>query len=93
MDLDPVVHEPARLAILATLAVARQMSFTDLRDRLGLSDGNLSVHARTLQHHGLLDVRKLFVLGKPLTRFGLTPRGRGALQEHIRKLERLTKGV
>ncbi len=91
MELDPLIHERVRLGILSTLAAVRDMSFTDLRDHLGVTDGNLSIHARILQRRGLLRVEKTFVNDRPHTRYSLTEEGRAALDGYIRKLEAIVK--
>jgi DNA-binding MarR family transcriptional regulator len=88
-DIDPVIHERARLAIVSTLAVAAEMSFNDLKQELSLTDGNLSVHARTLEEAGYLEIEKTFRGRKPHTTMHLTPKGRKAFQRYLATLQRI----
>ena len=88
-DLDPVIHERARLAIVSSLAVAAEMSFSELKASLSLTDGNLSAHARTLEEAGYIDVAKSFRDRRPLTTMRLTRKGRRALQSYLDTLKRV----
>ena len=66
--LNPLLHEPNRLGILTSLLSHRDgLSFTELKDRLSLTDGNLSRHLSTLQENGLVDIRKSMNGRRPLT--------------------------
>lgn len=89
--LDRVIHERGRLAIMSLLAAESWLVFRDLRDTLGMTDGNLSVHMRTLEEAGYVAVRKSFVNRKPRTEFALTDEGRAAFQEYIRNLEEIVR--
>ena len=89
--LDRVIHEKGRLAIMSLLAAAESLTFKELRDLLGMTDGNLSVHMRTLEESGYISVCKSFVDRKPRTEYALTDEGRRAFQEHIRALEEIIK--
>ena len=89
LQLDRVIHEKGRLAIMSLLAATPQLSFTEMRDILGMTDGNLTTHARTLQEAGYLSVTKAFQEGRPLTTFALTPSGRKAFKAYIDLLERI----
>jgi DNA-binding MarR family transcriptional regulator len=91
-DLDPVIHERARLAIVSALAVASEMSFTELRETLSLTDGNLSAHARTLEEKGYVQVRKSFRGRRPLTTLSLTRKGRQAFQRYLDALRGVIEG-
>ena len=88
MGFDPLVTNPGRLTILAALAGEgeRALEFVRLRARTRLTDGNLAAHAKRLQSGGLILVDKRFESGKPVTRFTLTPVGRKALEEHVRRI-------
>jgi DNA-binding MarR family transcriptional regulator len=89
MAFDPLVANPGRLEILATLAAeGRQgpVEFVRLRERTRLTDGNLACHARRLCSGGLVAVDKRFRDGKPVTSFVLTPAGRAALEAHVERL-------
>jgi DNA-binding MarR family transcriptional regulator len=89
-DLDPVIHQPARLQIMAALEALRRgdsVEFTFLRDLLGLTDGNLGAHLRRLEEEGYLTVEKTFVDRKPRTFVSLSAQGRAAFKRHVSALE------
>lgn len=86
--LDPILHERARLAIMSVLAaVAEDVSFTELRDQLAMTDGNLSVHLQKLEEKGYLAIAKRFVGRRPLTTCRLTAAGRQAFSRYLDHLE------
>lgn len=91
LQLDRVIHEKGRLAIMAMLAASPELSFTELRDALNLTDGNLSTHVRTLQEEGLVSVAKSFQKNRPLTTCSLTAAGRKAFAEYIALLEQIVR--
>ncbi len=76
--LDTVIHGRVRLGIMAYLAAVEEASFTELKARLGASDGNLSTHLRKLEDAGYVLVKKSFSQRKPLTIVRLSPAGRRA---------------
>ena len=90
-QLDRVIHEKGRLAIMSLLAAAPQLSFTEIRDTMSMTDGNLSVHIRTLQEAGYVAVTKTFQKRKPLTTYALTVQGREAFSNYIDLLEQIVK--
>ena len=59
-DIDALIHERTRLAIVSALAVAPELSFGELKEMLSLTDGNLSAHSRTLEEAGYLKIEKTF---------------------------------
>jgi len=79
LDLDRMVHEPARLAILTVLSAAEAVEFLFLLKVTGLSRGNLSVQAQKLDAAGYLQTTKRFRGRIPVTSFRITPEGRKAL--------------
>ena len=89
--LDRVIHERGRLAIMSLLAASETLSFKELKEQLRMTDGNLSVHMRTLEESGYVSVCKSFVNRKPRTEYALTPEGRQAFAEYIRTLEEIVK--
>jgi predicted ArsR family transcriptional regulator len=89
LQLDRVIHEKGRLAIMSMLAASPRLSFTELRDTLGMTDGNITAHARTLQEAGYVAVTKAFQGGRPLTTFTLTEVGRTAFAAYVRLLEQI----
>ncbi len=91
LKLDRVIHEKGRMAIMSLLAATPELSFTEMRETLGMTDGNLSVHLRTLQESGYIAVTKSFQNRKPLTTCALTPAGRKAFTEYIDLLEQIVR--
>ena len=81
--LDRVIHERVRLGIVSALAVNEVLTFNELRELLGLTDGNLSVHARKLEEAGYLSCRKSFENRMPRSEYRLTAEGRRALERHL----------
>jgi len=92
-DLDRVIHERVRLAIVSALAVNPSLTFNDLKAILKSSDGNLSVHARKLEDAGYITCTKSFEGRMPKTEFKLTGKGRKALERYLSHMESLIKRV
>jgi predicted ArsR family transcriptional regulator len=90
-QLDRVIHEKGRLAIMSLLAATQQLSFTEMRDTLNMTDGNLTAHMRTLQEAGYISVTKEFKHGRPLTSYSLTKEGRKAFTAYIDLLEQIVQ--
>lgn len=90
-DFDPVLLSRARLGIVTVLMTRRSATFPDLKDLLGLTQGNLGVHLRKLEDAGYVSVKKEFVQRKPRTTAKLTAKGRRAFLAHVRKLERIAR--
>ncbi|MGE5325146.1 MAG: transcriptional regulator [Actinomycetota bacterium] len=88
-DLDRIIHEPARLAILTVLSACEQADFTYLLRVTGLTNGNLSAHLARLESAGLVTVVKHFVGKRPQTLLSLTGTGREQVKQHWRRLEKL----
>ena len=84
MPFDPLVTNAGRLRILTALAAEPAQAFVRLRSATGLTDGNLTTHARRLASAGLVAIEKTIADGKPLTTLHLTPDGRAALTSHAR---------
>ena len=91
LQLDRVIHEKVRLALMSLLAASPQLSFTEMRDTLNMTDGNLTAHMRTLQEAGYASVTKEFQGGRPLTTYSLTARGRKAFATYINLLEQIVQ--
>jgi len=83
LELDRLIHERVRLGIVSALAVNGRLPFTDLRELLGTTDGNLSAHARRLEDAGYLWCHKSFDGRVPRTEYELTARGRQALRGYL----------
>jgi DNA-binding MarR family transcriptional regulator len=91
LQLDRVIHEKGRLAIVSMLAASPELSFTELRDALNMTDGNLTTHIRTLQEAGYLSVTKSFHNNRPLTTCALTAAGKKAFARYINLLEEIIR--
>lgn len=91
LQLDRVIQEKSRLAIMAMLAASPELLFTELRDSLGITDGNLATHIRTLQEAGYVSVNKSYKDKRPITTCSLTVAGRKAFAEHINLLEKIVR--
>jgi DNA-binding MarR family transcriptional regulator len=84
-ELDPVIHAQARLRVVVALSVLREgdrMAFPRLKDLLGMTAGNLSVHLRKLEDAGYVDVAKTHQGRTPTTLLSLSRRGRLAFEEY-----------
>ena len=82
--IERVFHEPSRMAILSVLCASREgMPFTELRDRCGLTDGNLNRHLKTLEEAGIVRSKKAFVNDKPRTTVILTSSGAKRFQAYL----------
>ena len=92
-ELDRLIHDRMRLGILSALAVNESLSFTDLRDLLGATDGNLSVHARKLEEAGYIACSKGFSGRVPRTEYRLTAPGRRALERYLDHMEALIRAT
>ena len=92
-ELDKVIHERIRLGILSALAANRKMSFSDLKNLLNTTDGNVSVHARKLEEAGYLTCEKSFKGRTPLTEYVITKDGREALNRYLDHMEALIKAM
>ena len=93
LELDRLIHERVRLGIVSALAVNPSLAFNELKDMLGLTDGNLSVHARKLEDAGYVRCTKSFEGRMPRTEFALTDEGRRALLAYLNHMESLIQAV
>jgi len=91
LQLDRVIHEKGRLAIMSMLAASPELSFTELRDALNMTDGNLTTHIRTLQEAGYVTVAKSYQNKRPLTTVSLTTAGRKAFTDYVDLLEKIVQ--
>lgn len=91
LQLDRVIHEKGRLAIMSLLAASPQLSFTEMRDALNMTDGNVTAHIRTLHEAGYIAVTKAFNGGRQITSYALTAQGRKAFNDYINLLEQIVQ--
>ena len=92
-ELDRIVHERVRLAIVSALAVNDAMTFGDLKALLNATDGNLSVHARKLEDAGYVVCTKGFDGRVPRTEYRLSASGRKALEKYLSHMEALIRAT
>jgi DNA-binding transcriptional ArsR family regulator len=90
-ELDPTLHERGRLAIVSALAAVPRLTFTELRDTLEMTDGNLSVHLQKLEEKGYVHIDKKFVGRRPQTSCQLTRAGRQAFSSYLDHLEAIVR--
>ena len=90
-ELDKVIHERMRLGIISALAANESLSFTELKNLLNTTDGNISVHARKLEDAGYLECLKSFNGRVPLTEYKITQSGKDALGRYLNHMEALIK--
>jgi len=93
LELDRLIHERVRLAIVSALAVNESLTFNELKHLLGASDGNLSVHARKLEEAGYVECIKSFAGRLPRTEYRLTDVGREALERYLSHMEGLIRST
>jgi DNA-binding HxlR family transcriptional regulator len=91
LELDRLIHERMRLAIVSTLAVNESLAFNDLKRLLDTTDGNLSVHARKLEEAGYVVCTKSFDGRTPRTEYRLSALGRRALERYLAHMEALIR--
>jgi DNA-binding MarR family transcriptional regulator len=88
-EIDRLIHEPARLALMALLYVVESADFIFLMNQTGLTWGNLSAHMARLEEAGYLKVQKTFKGRRPNTALQLTARGREAFRDYARKMKQV----
>ena len=92
-ELNKVIHERMRLGIISALAANEKLSFTDLKNLLNTTDGNISVHARKLEDAGYVECLKSFNGRVPLTEYKITNPGREALNSYLNHMEALINAM
>jgi len=90
-NLDRLIHERLRLGIISALAVNESLTFSDLKNLMNTTDGNLSVHARKLEEAGYISCSKYFDGRLPKTEYKLTTSGKQALESYLSHMESLIK--
>lgn len=93
LELDRLIHERMRLALVSALAVNESLSFIELKRLLDTTDGNLSVHARKLEEAGYIDCVKSFEGRVPRTDYRLTTAGRQALERYLGHMEAVIRAA
>lgn len=88
-ELDVLLHQPLRTQLVAFLAGANEVTFSDLKRQLSISDGNLDAHLKKLITAGYIATRKETGNGRPQTYYSLTPTGLEALRNYIIALQNI----
>lgn len=88
-QLDSIIHQPARLSIMAALAVTHEVEFSVMRDTIDISDSLLSRYITVLEQAGYIKVRKVFVNKRPKTWLSLTKEGRLAFDKYTLALHNI----
>ncbi len=92
-QIDKLIHEKGRLSIMTLLSTRGEWAFQELKAELGMSDGNLITHLRTLATAGYLKENRDETGTRPRTSYELTPAGRTAFKTYIQVLEEIVKAT
>jgi DNA-binding MarR family transcriptional regulator len=92
-ELDGLIHERMRLGIVSALAANESLTFSELKELLKTTDGNVSVHARKLEDADYISCAKSFVGRMPKTEYRLTDKGRRALEKYLNHMEALIRAA
>lgn len=93
VEVDRLIHEPARLMIVAILSALDSADFLYLQRETGLTKGNLSSHLARLEEGGYIQIEKTYRGKLPLTICRLTPAGQKAFQEYRKHLKKFVEGI
>ena len=91
--LNKTFDSRVRLGIMSTLMVNEQINFNDLKQLIGVTDGNLASHIKALEEIGYMKVNKGFIGRKTNTTYTVTKLGEKAFQRHLAALEKMIKGM
>ena len=90
-QLDKILEHRARLQIMSVLIANASSDFNNLKEMLGVTDGNLASHIKALEKEKYLSVSKTFVDRKPNTKYKITEKGKNAFKKHLDAMEALVK--
>jgi len=90
-NIDPLIHEPSRLMIMAQLYVVQSADFLFLQRQTQMTPGNLSAHLRKLEDAGYVEITKEFIERKPHTALALTKKGRNAFKQYRRDIQQIAE--
>lgn len=90
--LNKLFENRVRLGIMSILAINDSYDFNNLKEALGVTDGNLASHLKGLEENNLIRVNKKFIGRKPNTSYSITENGAILFREHIKALEDIIKG-
>jgi DNA-binding MarR family transcriptional regulator len=91
VKLNKAIHQKARLGIMSILMASEEAEFNYLKERLKLTDGNLSTHLSLLEKERYIRIKKKFVKKKPKTLCQMTEKGRQAFKEYLENLEKIIR--
>ena len=91
VELDGLIHAPARLLLVSNLAIVDEADFVYLSARTGLTAGNISSHMTRLEDAGYVRIEKGFAGKRPRTTYALTERGRSAFDLYRRQVDSLLR--
>jgi DNA-binding MarR family transcriptional regulator len=87
--VNKLIHAPIRLGIMTILNSASKVNFIYLREKLDVTDGNLSSHMEKLEKAGYVKVKKSFIDKKPNTIYSITEKGKKAFRGYLQHLEKI----
>lgn len=90
-ELDKAFENRIRLGIMSALVVNASLDFNNLKELLGVTDGNLASHLKSLEKSGYIKYKKEFLHRKPNTNYSATTKGKNAFKKHINAIEQLLK--
>lgn len=90
-QFDKILCSPTRLAIITLLFREKELGFTSIREKTGLTDGNLSINLRNLEEAGYVKGKKSFFERKPLSTYKITTKGQKAFAYYVKMLEEVIK--
>jgi DNA-binding MarR family transcriptional regulator len=93
IKLNKAIHQKARLGIMSILMASKEAEFNYLKERLKLTDGNLSTHLSLLEKERFIRIKKKFVKKKPKTLCQMTEKGREAFKEYLENLEKIIRST
>ncbi|MBU1338886.1 MAG: transcriptional regulator [Acidobacteria bacterium] len=91
ISLSKAIHQKARLGIMSILMASDEAEFNYLKEKLNLTDGNLSSHLSLLEKEKYIRIRKKFIKKKPKTLCRMTEKGRQAFEEYLENLEKIIR--
>ena len=93
VEIDKLIHEPARLKILAQLYVVESADFIFIMRQTGLTQGNVSGHLTKLEDAGYVEIKKGYVGKRPQTMISLTKEGREAFKKYVQSMRQVFDGL
>jgi DNA-binding MarR family transcriptional regulator len=91
--LNKIFDSRIRLGIMSALVVNTEVNFNELKELIGVTDGNLASHLKTLEEKGYIKVQKGFIGRKTNTIYSITRPGEKAFKQHIEALEQMIKSI